>query len=235
MTPALRRLLALVVAIALALVGALSVVSYANRADERAIAEQRPTEVLIVTQEVPRGTPSEALAGSVRSALVPATAVARDAVTDLEALAGLVAAVDLVPASSCSLALRDRGGAGRAGGDAGALTACRRSASCCRWSGSSVVGSQRATSSASSRPSTASATSDASDDTDTATALLIERLLVTFVQYSDAQAAAAEGGVPLVPAGELLLTFAVDTVDRRAAHVRLRPGARASDAPHTRH
>jgi prepilin signal peptidase PulO-like enzyme (type II secretory pathway) len=83
MTPALRRLLAIAVALVLALIGAVSVVSYANRADERAIGEQQPTAVLIITQEIPRGTPGEGLAASVRSTLVPASAVARGAVTDL--------------------------------------------------------------------------------------------------------------------------------------------------------
>jgi pilus assembly protein CpaB len=216
MTPALRRLLAVAVALILAIVGVTSVVSYANRADERALGDQQPTAVLIVTQAIPRGTPSEGLGDSVSSTLVPATAAASGAVEDLEELAGLVAAVDLVPGEQL-LASRfvtveeleapqevpvpaglqeisfllpmDRvlGGRIEAGDLVGVIATL---------DGMDVT----------------DGSTEGTDETDTVTALLIDRLLITFVQYSDAPIAALDAAAPVVPSGELLVTFAVDTV-----------------------
>jgi pilus assembly protein CpaB len=211
MTPALRRLLALFVAVVLALVGAASVVSYANRADERAIGEQQPTTVLIVTQEVPRGTASEGLSTSVRSALIPATAVARGAVTDLETLAGLVAAVDLVPGEQL---LRSRFvSPEELDAPEETLVPAGLQEISFLLSMERVVGGRIAAGDLVGVIATFDdlLVTDGSDDTETATAMIIERLLVTFVQYSDAQTVTTDLTVPQVPPGELLLTFAVDT------------------------
>lgn len=51
-----RRLLATLVALALALVGCLSVVLYVRGADERAMAGQRAVQVLVANQRIPAGT-----------------------------------------------------------------------------------------------------------------------------------------------------------------------------------
>lgn len=91
------RLLAGTAAVALALVGALLIIVYANGADARAMANMEVREVLVVTKAVPAGTAVNDLAASLTVEKVSAKAVSASALTTLDNKAGTVAAVDLVP------------------------------------------------------------------------------------------------------------------------------------------
>lgn len=88
------RLVVVLLALVAAAVGALGVLRYARGADERALADQRPVEVLVLTAPAAAGTAVETL--PVRPVLVPAITVPDDALASLEGLGGRVAAVDLV-------------------------------------------------------------------------------------------------------------------------------------------
>src|SRR5512132_790768 len=68
-----RRLLAIGAATLIALVGGLSVLLYANRADARAVAGQQPKAVYVATAVVPSGT---TLKDAVRTGLLKETTVA---------------------------------------------------------------------------------------------------------------------------------------------------------------
>jgi pilus assembly protein CpaB len=92
-----RRLLAASAALVLFVVGALVLVAYVRGADARALAGAEPVQVLVVDQLVPAGTPGSGLAELVRTDTVPAKAAVEGRVTDLAALAGLVATTDLEP------------------------------------------------------------------------------------------------------------------------------------------
>src|SRR4051794_371495 len=92
-----RRLLAASAALVLFVVGALVLVAYVRGADARALAGAQPVQVLVVDQPVPVGTPGSGLAEFVRTDTVPAKAAVEGRVTDLDALAGLVATTDLEP------------------------------------------------------------------------------------------------------------------------------------------
>jgi pilus assembly protein CpaB len=92
-----RRLLAALAALVLALVGAVVLVAYVRGADARALAGVQTVTVLVVDQEIPAGTPGDQVVDSVRSELVPAKAAAPGRVTDLAELTGTVATVDLQP------------------------------------------------------------------------------------------------------------------------------------------
>lgn len=92
-----RRIVAAVVAGILALLGAVILISYVNSADERAMAELDPVQVLVVSAPIPQGTPAEQIAESVVIDELPANAVGPGAVTDLGRLNGLVAVTDLRP------------------------------------------------------------------------------------------------------------------------------------------
>jgi pilus assembly protein CpaB len=95
-----RRLLAIGAATLIALVGVLSVLLYANRADARAVARQQPKAVYVATAVVPSGT---TLKDAVRSGLLKQTTVAAKglpvgaltAVTDDNSR--LVAVIDIPP------------------------------------------------------------------------------------------------------------------------------------------
>lgn len=91
------RLMAGAAAVVLALVGAMLVISYAQGADQRAVKDLEPVDVLVVKAAIPAGTPVESMAASVVTEQVPASAVTGSSLKSLDSLNGKVAAVDLVP------------------------------------------------------------------------------------------------------------------------------------------
>jgi pilus assembly protein CpaB len=91
------RLLAGVIAVLLAIVGAVIVVSYAQGADQRAVSSLDPVDVLVVTKAVPAGSSAETLQASVALQQLPGTAVAKTALNTLDGAVGKVTSADLVP------------------------------------------------------------------------------------------------------------------------------------------
>lgn len=91
------RLLAGTAAVALALVGALLIIFYANGADQRALATIETVDVLVVKTAVPAGTAAADMEASLAVEKVPAAGVADTALANLEGKEGTVNAVDLVP------------------------------------------------------------------------------------------------------------------------------------------
>jgi pilus assembly protein CpaB len=92
-----RRLLAALAALLLALVGAVVLVAYAKGADARALDGVQTVQVLVVDQPIAKGTAGDDVADLVRLELVPAKAAVPGRVTDLDELDGEVATVDLEP------------------------------------------------------------------------------------------------------------------------------------------
>lgn len=93
----LRRVLAAVAAVILALVGAYLVISYATSADERAQEGLETRDALVVTQRVPAGTPAAEMSEQVELRSLPQAAVPEGVVDDLGDLGDLVASAELVP------------------------------------------------------------------------------------------------------------------------------------------
>ncbi|MFM9275226.1 Flp pilus assembly protein CpaB [Pseudarthrobacter sp. NKDBFgelt] len=91
------RLLAGTAAVALALVGALLIIFYANGADQRALASTEPVDVLVVKTAIPAGTPVNDMAASLVIETVPAAGKSKSALSTLDNKANTVSAVDLVP------------------------------------------------------------------------------------------------------------------------------------------
>ncbi|WP_267275849.1 Flp pilus assembly protein CpaB [Arthrobacter sp. CDRTa11] len=91
------RLLAGTAAIALAIVGALLIIFYAQGADQRAMANMEPVDVLVVKTAIPAGTTVDAMAAALVTEKVPASGVADTALSTLANSGGTVSAVDLVP------------------------------------------------------------------------------------------------------------------------------------------
>lgn len=92
-----RRLLAALAALLLLAVGSVVLLAYVRGADARALAGVRTVTVLVADQPIPEGTTADQLADLVRTDTVPAKAAVDGRVSDLEALAGQVATVDLLP------------------------------------------------------------------------------------------------------------------------------------------
>lgn len=91
------RLVAGSAAIVLALVGAMLVFTYATKADERALADLAPVEILVVKTAVPVGTPADQLGKYLTVKSLPVAAVASSALENLEGSEGKVVSADLVP------------------------------------------------------------------------------------------------------------------------------------------
>lgn len=92
-----RRLVSAVAAGVLAVLGAVLLITYVNNADERAMENMEPIEVIVVSAPIAQGTPAEAIAESVTTEQLPRASVGPDRVRSLTEISGRVAATDLRP------------------------------------------------------------------------------------------------------------------------------------------
>jgi pilus assembly protein CpaB len=91
----IRRVIAALVAILLAVVGFVLVINYASRADERAMEGMETDQVLVAAETIPRGTSADDLADFVETRPVPRTFQVGEPIADLDELAGQVAAAEI--------------------------------------------------------------------------------------------------------------------------------------------
>lgn len=91
------RILAGFVMAILAIAGLVLVTTYVGTADARALDDQEPREVYLVTTPILKGTPVEEFGESVALHTVPAAVVPDGALPSLEGQSGKVAGVDLQP------------------------------------------------------------------------------------------------------------------------------------------
>ncbi|WP_454777962.1 Flp pilus assembly protein CpaB [Georgenia muralis] len=91
-----RRLIAALVAVVLAGLGALLLVNYVGAADQRAVAGLEPSTVLVATVDIPAGTSSEQLLEMTTPTSVPGTAVTPGALSSLDDVGGQISTVDIV-------------------------------------------------------------------------------------------------------------------------------------------
>jgi len=93
-----RRVLTIVLAVALAVLGTASVLVYVNHADARAVAGQKAVTVLVASETVPSGTKASDAMPSLRKETLPASSVSSDAVAEITAdQDSLVTSTDLSP------------------------------------------------------------------------------------------------------------------------------------------
>jgi pilus assembly protein CpaB len=100
----IRRVIAAVVAILLAVVGFILVVNYASNADERAIEDMETNDVLVAVDTIPQGTSAEDLTDLVEIQAVPRRFQVTRPVTDLGDLAEQVAVSDISAGEQLQLA-----------------------------------------------------------------------------------------------------------------------------------
>lgn len=87
----------MVAAILLAAVGTWVLITYVDKADERALEDQEVVEVLVVDEAIAKGTSVVEVADSVSVKLIPAGVRVPSALASLDSVRGFVAAVDLLP------------------------------------------------------------------------------------------------------------------------------------------
>ncbi|WP_411373898.1 Flp pilus assembly protein CpaB [Arthrobacter sp. MPF02] len=91
------RLLGGIVAVVLALVGTLLLVSYVQAAEARAQQGLQPVEVLVARELIPQGADLEAVRSATKVASLPAASVPQGALKHLDGLDGKVTAADILP------------------------------------------------------------------------------------------------------------------------------------------
>lgn len=93
-----RRVITIVLAATLAIVGTLAVLVYVLRADARAVAGQQAVTVLVVDKAIPSGTTAGEAKSKLRKETLPASSVATDALSEITAEQDdLVTSADLKP------------------------------------------------------------------------------------------------------------------------------------------
>ncbi|MDT0195018.1 Flp pilus assembly protein CpaB [Arthrobacter sp. AB6] len=91
------RLLGGIVALVLAIVGTLLLVSYVQGSEARAQEDLKPVEVLVMQEQVPKGSDLETIKAAVKLTSLPTASVPNGALKSLEGLTGKVASVELLP------------------------------------------------------------------------------------------------------------------------------------------
>jgi pilus assembly protein CpaB len=92
-----RRIIGIVAATLLALIGTVSLVGYVRSAKDKAVAQEALVDVYVVDEFVPKGAEPETIAAAVSLEQVPARLKQAGAITSLETLGDQVAAADLEP------------------------------------------------------------------------------------------------------------------------------------------
>ncbi|MDR7086072.1 pilus assembly protein CpaB [Aeromicrobium panaciterrae] len=92
-----KKLVAIVSAAVLAIMGIIALVNYANGADERAFDGAQLVEVLVVKDEIPAETPASRITTAVELKKVPVSVRAEGALTSLDSVRSLSTNVSLKP------------------------------------------------------------------------------------------------------------------------------------------
>jgi pilus assembly protein CpaB len=98
----MRRVIAIIIALALAGAGTFFLVRYIHGAEARALEGEVLVEVLVADQPIAAGTPAEDLTTLVRLEQVPTKLAIAGAVSDLAPLADQVAAIAILPGEQLS-------------------------------------------------------------------------------------------------------------------------------------
>ena len=92
-----RRIIGIVAATILAIIGTVALVGYVQSAKNKAVASEALVEVYVVDQLVPKGADAETIKSSVSVEQIPARLEQPGAITDLRDLGANVAGADLQP------------------------------------------------------------------------------------------------------------------------------------------
>ncbi|MEV8147766.1 Flp pilus assembly protein CpaB [Arthrobacter sp. NPDC080073] len=91
------RLLGGIVALVLAIVGTLLLVSFVQGSEARAQKDLQPVDVLVVQTQIPSGATLDTIRSSVKLTSLPTASVPNGALKSLDGIQGKVAATDLMP------------------------------------------------------------------------------------------------------------------------------------------
>lgn len=92
-----RRIIGIVAATVLALVGTLALVSYVRSATDDAVADEALVDIYVVDEFIPKGAEPDTIMSAVSVEQVPARLIQDGALTDLDQVGEQVAASDLQP------------------------------------------------------------------------------------------------------------------------------------------
>jgi pilus assembly protein CpaB len=244
-----NRFIGLALSIVLAAVGTLVLVGYVQSAHDQAGAAEPTVKVLVVTEEIPRGTKASELEGKVEVVDIPEDTKLAGAVDSTKRLAGKVAAATLLPGEQVLAArFQTPEVLGREGVPAGMLEVTVQ-LSAERALGGEIRPGDTVAVVASFEPfdidtSGLPGAADAPKKTPNTSHLTLHKVLVTNVQATNAVKKEADDEVkegeerPIgqAPRGDLLVTLALNATDVQrvvfaAEFGTLWLGAEPSDAP----
>ncbi|MEW1809497.1 Flp pilus assembly protein CpaB [Pseudarthrobacter phenanthrenivorans] len=208
-----NRLLGGIVALVLAVVGTLLLVSYVQGSEARAQANLQPIDVLVVEKQIPQGSTLDQIKSAVKLASLPSASVPNGALKSLDGLDGKVASADLVPGEPL-LGVRLVDPTSLAAPGSVPVPAGMQEISV-QLDAQRVVGGRIAAG-----DTVGVVALFAGDNTDGGTAQQIfHKVLVTSVQRAPAQGSAGAQGASSeqantqLPTGQLLVTFARNDID----------------------
>ncbi|MEX5301824.1 Flp pilus assembly protein CpaB [Kocuria sabuli] len=210
------RILAGFVMAILAIAGLVIVSTYVGTADARALDQQEPKEVYLITAPILKGTPVEELGESLALHTVPAAVVPDGALSSLDGQSGKVAGVDLQPGEQLLDSRLVDPQALEAPGTVPVPKGLQEVT--IQLDAPRVVGGQLAAGDMVG----VFVSFEGDDNRESKTAKDLDKILVTSVQGAPSAAEPAEGaetaeaGAPAVPESSLLVTFAVnaDTAEK---------------------
>lgn len=201
------RLLVIVAAIVLAAGGTIALLAYVGAAEQRAYQGAQTRSVYIVNSPVPANTPAKELTKFIREDVLPASAIAKGAVTDLATLTGKVTAVPLIAGEQLLDERWVDPGEVAAAGTVAVPKGMQEVT--VQLSPDRLVGGQLKTGDT---VGFFVSFGDGPGDADETTHLVFHKLLVTSIQGAPATPAddpkAAPAAGPPVPGGAMLITFA---------------------------
>lgn len=105
-----RRVLGIVAAVALAVIGTFALVSYVQGAEDRAIAGEKVVNVYVASQAIPAGSAGANLTNKVTLEKIPAKVRADGAVANLKQVDGLVTSIALLPGEQLAMSRFQKAG-----------------------------------------------------------------------------------------------------------------------------
>jgi len=197
-----RRVVGVVGAVVLALVGTLALVTYVNGAEDRALAGEKTVEVLVAAEAIPAGTPAADLEGQLTFERIPVKVRAEGAVTSISQLGKRVTETDLLPGEQIVRARFVANGAQQGSGgtaSANALGATLQLDPARALGGQIKIGD-----------TVAIVVSTTPEGAPPQTQILLHKVTISGVQTDASTPADAAADEETAPGGSLLVTFALD-------------------------
>lgn len=194
-----KRIIAALLATLLAVVGIVMLVNYTNNADERAFNDAQLVDVLQVKEPIPADTKASDIGSKVKLVQLPESAIAKGAISGLEEVSGFATTTELEPGEQVLLSRFAKGGSASKTVDKSAVPPGLQEVTVAVSAPQAVA----ATVKVGDVVGVLATLPDKDDELKSRTDFVLERVLITRIDKSGAEAVDKTGA-------SLMVTFAVD-------------------------